>query len=33
MVQYFSQEQRSSGMSHIAQRTGPGMGASKENCT
>jgi hypothetical protein len=29
MVQYFSQVQRSSGWSHIAQTTGPGMGASE----
>jgi hypothetical protein len=30
MVQYFSQAQYSSVLSHIAQTTGPGMGASKE---
>jgi hypothetical protein len=29
MVQYFSQVQRVSGLSHIAQTTGPGIGASK----
>ena len=30
MVQYFSQEQCSSVLSHITQTTGPGMGASKQ---
>jgi len=30
MVQYFSQEQYSSALSHITQTTGPGMGASKK---
>jgi hypothetical protein len=29
MVQYFSQEQCSSVLSHIMQMTGPGMGASR----
>src|ERR1700719_2029004 len=33
MVQYFSQWQCCSVLSHIAQTMGAGMGASRENCT